>query len=316
MIIAAEMTRYLGFGREQAFGEPVSPSRFVDPLRIDVSCEKEPILRRSVASRFPLDKAPGNVVVTGEVELEVEPETIGDLLLMLLGEIETSQPDSSNAPTVYEHVFTPCEIGETPPTYTLEIGSEASARRIISTILESLKLELAPGEYASATASILGQREESSSMLTPSLPATRPWHSGDASITINDAQAELQALSLEINNNPSTDHHVIGSRYLTRHELGELEITGSMDVKFSDRSHLDRFLNDEEASIKITLTGDEIEAGYRNRLEIELPRIVYSAWSCEISGSEQLVQSIDFVAIKPSNSPILKITLTNQVSGY
>ena len=100
------MTRYLGFGREQAFGEPVSPSRFVDPLRIDVSCEKEPILRRSVASRFPVDKAPGNVVVTGEVELEVEPETIGDLLLMLLGEIETSQPDSSNAPTVYAVSYT------------------------------------------------------------------------------------------------------------------------------------------------------------------------------------------------------------------
>jgi len=311
-----EMSRYLGLGKESAFGEPVSPTRFVDPLRIDVTCEKEPVLRRTVASRFPLDKMPGSVIASGEIELQADPETVGDFLLMLLGKVEVSQPDSSGAPSVYQHLFTACEIGESPPTYTLEIGADDSARRIISTIIESLKLELAPGEYVSATAGILGQKEEQSTLVSPSFPATRPWHSGDVAITINDVQAELRALSLEINNNPSRDHHVIGNRYLTRHELGELEVTGSMDVRFYDRSFLDSFLSDEEASMKITMTGDEIEGGYRNQLEIELPRIVYSAWSGEISGSEQIVQSIDFAALKPSAGEVVKITLTNKVSEY
>jgi len=311
-----EMSRYLGLGKESAFGEPSTPTRFVDPLRIDVACEKEPILRRTVASRFPLDKAPGNVIASGEIEVQVDPETIGDFLLMLLGEVEVSQPDPTGAPSVYAHTFTACEIGEIPPTYTLEIGFDGSARRIISTILESLKLELAPGEYVSATAGILGQKEEQSTPQTPSFPSARSWHSGDATIMINDVQAELRALSMEINNNPSTDHHVIGSRYLTRHELGDLETTGSMDVRFLDRSLLDSFLNDEEASIKIILTGDEIEAGYRNKLELELPRIVYSAWSGEMSGSEPIVQSIDFAALKPSSGDVIKVTLTNQVPSY
>ena len=94
-------------------------------------------------------------------------------------------------------------------------------------------MEFALGEYVSATASILAQREDSADLRTPSFPAARDWHSGDVSATLGGQEIELKALSLEVNNNPSSDHHVIGSRYLPRHELGELEITGSMDVRLS-----------------------------------------------------------------------------------
>lgn len=310
------MTRYLGLGKESSFGHAATPSKFLDPLRIDVTSEKEPVLRRSVASRFPLDKAPGNVIVTGEVEFQVDPRTFGDFLLMLLGKIETAQPDPIDAPSVYQHVFTPCEIGEEPVTYTLEVGGEGVARRIVSVILESLSLEFAPGEYVSATAGVLGQREEHASPATPTFPSTRCWHSGDVSIMVKGAKAELTALTLEMNNNPSMEHHVIGSHYLTRHELGELEITGSMDLRFADRSELDNFLDEEEVSMKITMTGDAIEGGYHNKLEIELPRIIYSAWSAEISGSEAITQSIDFAALKPSNGEVIKFTLTNSENQY
>ena len=310
------MTRYLGLGKEDAFGQPASPTRFIDPLRIDVASEKEPILRRSVASRAPVDEAAGSVVVSGEVEFQVEPTVFGDFLLMLLGKVSSSQPDPSNAPTVYQHTFTPCEVGETPPTYTLELASDNTARKVVSAIIESMKIELAPGEYVSATASIVGQKEEQSSPQSPSFPQTRPWHSGEASIKINGEEAELQALSLEINDNPSTDHHVIGSRYLPRHELGELEIKGSMDIRFSDRKYLDEFLEEEEASITIELAGDPIEGGYGYEARIEFPRVVYSAWSGEISGSDPIVQSVDFVALKPSSGDAVKFTLTNTVSEY
>jgi len=303
-------------GREEAFGEAAAPIRFIDPLRVDVACEKEPVLRRTIASRFPVGAMPGNIVVSGEIESHVNAEIIGDLLLMLLGKVEVSQPDPSGAPSVYRHVFTPCEIGEAPPTYTLEIGLENSARRIVSAILESLTLEFAPGEYVSATASVLAQREEQAPLRTPSFSQARPWHSGDVSITINDVRAELRALSLEVNNNPSSEHHVIGSRYLTRHELGDLEITGSMDISFSDRSFLDSFLGDEEAAIKITIVGDPLEAEYRSALEIELPRVVYSTWGGEISGSEPVVQSIEFAALKPANDYPIKMILTNSVESY
>jgi len=308
--------RYVGIGKETGFGNPTTPTRYLDPLSVSIAADKEPILRRGIGSRWPVDKALGNIVVSGDMEFPANPEIIGDFLLMLLGKVETSQPDPTGAPNVYAHIFKPCEVGESPPTYTIEIGLDSTARRITSAILGSMSLEFAPGEYVSVTASILAQKEDSTDLKSPSFPAARDWHSGDVSAVLGGQEVELKALTLEINNNPSSDHHVIGSRYLPRHELGELEITGSMDVKFVDRDHLDRFLNDEETSLTITLTGDEIEGGQNHQLKLELPRIVYSAWSGDVDSPEMIIQSIDFVAIKPSSDEVFKATLTNTVNEY
>ena len=207
-------------------------------------------------------------------------------------------------------------MGNQPPTYTIELGADSVARRVVGAIGESLAMEVAPGEYASATLSVLGVKEETISPSTPSFPSSRDWTSHDISVTLGGVQAELQALSLEINNNPSDDHHIIGSRYLTRHELGELEITGSMDVRFLNDQHLTSFLNDQETSMTITFAGDEIEGGYSYELKIQLPKIVYDAWSAEVSRSEMVVQSIDFVAVKPADGSVITLTLRNDEEGY
>jgi len=64
------------------------------------------------------------------------------------------------------------------------------------------------------------------------------------------------------------------------------------------------------------LTGDEIEGGQSHQLKLELPRIVYSAWSGDVDSPEMIIQSIDFVAIKPSSDEVFKATLTNTVNEY
>lgn len=310
------MPRYIGFGKQSAIDSPVAPSKFIDAIRFDVSSEKPVLRRRSVSGREVNGYAAGKVSVKGEVEFYLNPKGVGEALYMTLGALSTSQPDPTNAPSVYEHIFTPLKMGEEPPAYTVELGSDSVARKVVGAIGGALSIEVAPGEYASATLSILGVREETASPAAPSFPAAKDWTSHDASIMIGGTQAELQALTLEINNNPSEEHHVIGSRYLTRHELGELEITGSMDVRFLDAQHLTRFLNDEETSLTITFSGEEIEGGYGYEFRIDLPRIVYDAWSAEVSRSEMIVQSIDFVAVKPVDGDVVSVMLRNDEEGY
>ncbi len=310
------MSRYVGLGKQSALDAPSTPTRFLDAVRFDISLEKPVIRRRTIAGRWVSDYAPGKAVARGEVEFYLNPKNVGDPLLMTLGNISTSQPDPSNAPNVYEHTFTPLEIGVQPPSYTIELGAEGMARRVIGAIGESLTIEVAPGEYASATLTILGVREESATPSAPSFPQLRDWTSHDAEIQVGGQPAELQALSLEINNNPDAEHHVIGSKYLTRHELGELEVSGSMDIRFLDRTHLDRFLQDQETSLTISFTGSEIEAGYRYQLVITLPRIIYDSWSAEVSSSEMVVQSIEFVAVRPQGDDVVKVILRNDEEGY
>ncbi len=309
--------RYLGIGKEASFGSPATPTRYLDPKAIAISTEKAARKRRGVATRWPTAFSPGKVVVRGSFDYIADPETIGDILLMLLGKVTTTQPDATNAPNTYQHVFEPVEVNQVPPSYTLEIGSDITARRVVGAIAASLTLELPKDDFVGGSVEILAKQEDSAALSTPTWPQPRPWTDDDASIDIGGAAAELEALTLEVNNNPSEDHHVIGSRFLPRHELGELEIRGSMDIRFSNRTHLDRFLNDQETSLKITLTGDPIEATYNHKLEIWLPRIIYDAWSGEVNPSERLVQGIDFVAIKPATAdPIIKATLVNKVSAY
>ena len=129
---AGEMPRYLGLGKESSFAQAATISRYVDPITFSLTPEKEPIIQRTVASRSPVMFYSGKLVVTGEVEVPLYPDVLGDFLLMLLGKVSTSQPDPTNAPSVYQHEFTPIEKDETPPTYTLEAGMDSIARKILN----------------------------------------------------------------------------------------------------------------------------------------------------------------------------------------
>lgn len=309
------MPRYVGLGKETTFGQAAAISKFFDPREFSIVPEKEPILRRSVASRAVLDYYSGKIAVTGDITLPLYPN-MGELFLMLLGNVATTQPDPTNAPSVYRHKFTPVEINQAPPSYTLELAEDSVYRRILGAIAESMSLEIPPGEEPAASFSILGVNEEAATALSPSFPAEKPFDENSCSVTLNGVAVTPRSLTLDINNNPSTDHYVIGSKTLPRHIVGDLEVTGAIDLFLDDRTHLDKFLQDGEGSLEIKFTGPIIEATYSYELLFRLPRIVYRTWGADVSGAEPITQSIEFVAIKPATGDVIEIELQNTESGY
>ncbi|MHC1624032.1 MAG: phage tail tube protein [Candidatus Methanospirareceae archaeon] len=305
------MSRYLGIGKQSAWGTATSPTEWLDPISIDVKTEKEPLQLRTISSRLVQQFLEGKIVVTGDIEAPANPEAIGLLLLATFGNVSSTAQTAST-----KHEFTPkTKYDEIPPFLTLEIGSDNVYRKVLDVIGASLAIEFPPGEIVSCRFSILGSKEESSAEQSPSFPTVRPFTANDAIITLGGASAELRALSIEFNNNPRSDHHVIGNRYLPRHELGDLEVTGSMDLIFDSRDELDDFLNDTETSLTIDLVGPEIASGENYELKIELPVIIYSAWGAPVRTGEQIIQSIDFVARKPDSGDI-KVTLVNTIESY
>jgi len=305
------MSRYLGIGKQSAWGTAVDPTEWLDPITIDIKPEKEPLQLRTISNRLVQKFLEGKIIVTGDIETPANPEAIGLLLYATFGNVTSTAQTAST-----KHEFTLKTAPEdTLPFLTLEIGSGSVYRKILDVIGASLAIEFPPGEIVSCRFSILGSKEESSTEKSPTFPTARPFTANDASITLGGASAELRALSIEFNNNPSTDHHVIGSRYLTRHELGDVEITGSMDLLFDSRDELDDFLNDDETSLTIDLVGETISGDEKYELKIELPVIIYSAWGAPVNVGEQIIQSIDFVARKPDSGDI-KVTLVNTVSSY
>ena len=101
------MSRYLGIGKQTEWGTGVSPSEWLDPITIDIKTEKEPLQLRTISNRLVQKFLEGKIVVTGDIETPANPEAIGLLLLATFGNVSTSQPDATNAPSVYQHEFTP-----------------------------------------------------------------------------------------------------------------------------------------------------------------------------------------------------------------
>jgi hypothetical protein len=124
---------------------------------------------------------------------------------------------------------------------------------------------------------------------------------------------ELQELSIELKNNVERVHDLAGA--LRALELQGLEVSGSFSVRFRNTTHLDNFLNREETSLMVTMTGPVAGGTYNYSLEIELPRIVYDAWSAEISEGDLIAQDVDFQALKPASGDIVVVRLVNKVTA-
>ncbi|MEM4497307.1 MAG: phage tail tube protein [Nitrososphaerota archaeon] len=306
------MPRYIGLGKQTEWDSAASPSVYLDPLSVDVSPEREIYQVRPVSGRFATEFYPLTVKVGGDIEMLVNPQTFGHILHMFFGNVLTE----SAGTTAKKHTFTPKDVDESLPIYTLEIGSGSIYRRILNCVADSLSIEASAGEPVTATVGILGTREEAASSRTPTYPTVRYFTASDAVITIGGQARKLRSFSIEMNNNMVDDHYVLGSKYLPKHLLGEFEATGSFEIELDEYSYLSDLLADSEVSIQATFTGDQIETGVNYKLDIIIEKAILETWSAEVSHAEAIVQEIDFIARKTSTNPPVKIELTNTVESY
>ncbi|MCS7095381.1 MAG: phage tail tube protein [Thaumarchaeota archaeon] len=288
--------RYVGFGRESAQGNPVVPQVYVDPRRVEATPVVEEQVIGTIATRFPQLKHLGGVRAEGEIEGLFGPDTFSMLVLeMVLGKTETTTSEDYN---VYN--FSPLEVGETPNTYTIELRDGSIVRSIAGAFGDSMELNLRPDEPVYASLSFLALNELPGTTRTPTFSRTHTVRPEDVICMIAGETVELDELTLKLENHLSSDHYTIGSRTLNRHELGEFSVTGTFSARFGSRAHLDRFLNGQEASLLIRMRSGTVAAGIDREVVVELPRVYYSTWSCEVVPSERSVQEVEFRALATS----------------
>lgn len=292
--------RYVGIGRESTQGNPVAPQVFVDPRRFEVMPVVEERAIETVGSRFPRLKHLGGLRVEGEVEGLFGPDAFSMLALaMTLGKIESTGSDGYSV-----HTFSPVERWESFPTFTVELRDEGVTRVVAGAFGNSIELNVRPDEPVSATLEILGLNELPGSPRSPSFSRVHPVRPEDVVCLIGGEPVELEELTLRVENDLSSDHYVIGSRTLRRHELGGLSVTGTFSGRFGSRAHLDRFLSGQETSVAVRLRSGSITQGIDREVVVEVPRVYYSTWSCEVTPSERSVQEVEFRALAtPQGEP-------------
>lgn len=113
----------------------------------------------------------------------------------------------------------------------------------------------------------------------------------------------VSGLELSLQNNISPNY-VVGSNFSKEQTYGRSILTGTVTAFFENLSLLNKFLNETESSISITLTDPAA-----NDLIIDIPRVKYTGGEVPVDGEGSVVLSLPFQALKdPTEATNIVIT--------
>jgi hypothetical protein len=179
--------------------------------------------------------------------------------------------------------------------------------------------------------SVFSQRPKESSL--PSVPvysSISQWNSQDVEFILNnESNLRFENFSITFENNVEPVFTLNKQRWCHRHSAKILEVTGNIELSFDSDAEMRRLWGAPSAtgpekqltpgSLQVRFTHkDEIAAGYKYSLMIDIPEIYYEAAPANISSmSGRILQEVSFYAgYNRSNGKYFDLTLRNGESGY
>lgn len=263
----------------------------------------------------------GRIMVGGDVAVNLRPEG-GAWLLMkhAFGALVTSQPDSSGAPSVYQHIFTLAD--EVPQDgLSAKIDRNIDVFSYIGLKVQSVSFEYAMDAVGLATTFTLVGRNEipGGSQPVPVYTVQIPWRDYQGVFLMDGIEQRISSFSLSIGNNLREDDFRSGSQYRAQIERGgQRDITGSFSRRYIDNVLYNKFINWETAILRFTFTGVVIEGGFSYTLVISIPVARITGSTPGTGGVDMGLQDVPFRALRdvPNVAEEVTLTLTNTESSY
>jgi hypothetical protein len=249
--------------------------------------------------------------------IDIEADTIGDLLYGCLGKVTSAQPDAAGSPTVFRHTFLPLTDVRFP-SFTFFVDRGLSVKRYPLTVLKKLTLSGAVDGKATAAAEVLFKTEENASAFAATFGSPKPLMFYQTDFKLDGASDQnVRSWNLSIDNGSVAQRTLNQSRDakdILSH--GSYAIQGGYDIYFETEANRQKFLDALPAAIDILVTGDVIHDVYKNELDIHIPKAKYSAYAYgTLEGL--LGAAVTFKAeVDPALSYSLQMILTNAVTGY
>ena len=120
--------------------------------------------------------------------------------------------------------------------------------------------------------------------------ATGSLEEGGSSIAV------VSELSLDLSNGLEPFYAMFGKGLTMRPTVGRSKLTGSLTARFEDETLLEKFLDETESSITLTLAD-----AATNELEISLPRIKYTGGTPDVGGEGPVTIALPFEALYDSD---------------
>lgn len=320
---------HVGLAKEATFGTAVAATDYVRFASETITETIEQV--KSDQNMAIVDDSPyqeGLHTVAGDVKFDVYPNIIGHFLRSALGAPVTTQPNSSTAPTVYQHVFTPAQTAfattNALPSYTLEVNRDlgaSNAFQYVGAIVDQLTIDFgASTKIMTSTASILAKALQGLiSKTTPSFDAQDPFVWSQASIQLNSVtNTNISEFEVGVKNSLEAIPTLDGTKTVNRIlRNAKREFPVKFTVELQDTTEYNLWKAQTEVPLTITLTGANIASTYNYSIKFEFPKFHFNAFPINVSGAGVITAAMDgWGEYDPSSLYGMRVTLVNTKSSY
>ena len=205
------------------------------------------------------------------------------------------------------------KVGVTPKFFSIEdYASDIDQSRVFTGMsVSTMGISLAPNQMVTTTFGMVGKdmtmsaTEKTQDAASGAAPFDA--YSGDISIgNVGGASAVAIVTALDFTlNNSYAPTFVIGDDSAPSLEYGRAEVEGTMTAYFEDAALIDRFLNETETEIEVSVN----DPSGANAYTFSFPRVKINSADVGVDGPTSRMISMSFVALYDSTEETnLKIT--------
>ena len=261
------------------------------------------------ADRMPRHERHGNKQSAGDIVADLRG---GDFDLFLESVMLDSWGDTGKSGVAGELV-----VGTTPKYFSIEDYSADidQARLFTGQTVSTMGISIAPNQMVTTTFGMVGKGMTiGATQKTQDVASTNaPFdaYSGDLQIGNNVAGLASSAIITAIDFNVTNSFaptFVVGSDETPALEVGRAEVTGTFSAYFEDDALINRFLNETESAIQVSVNDPTAANAYT----FLFPRVKINSADVGVDGPTSRIISLAFTSLfDTTTSTNLKITRTD-----
>lgn len=319
----------LGIARETVRGTPEDPSTFIagrTPTGIHLVTEKVQVRETKGTGMSSQAAVMVQKRSEGDLEFNVKNQTIGFLLLSLLGKVTTSSAGSA-----YSHLFEILPGNPQNPTLTLalaQLGQQDYEYK--KCIVTALEVSTPVDDLVNATVSFIGTGEATHADYTVAYPSTDYYFRHyDVTIKIATNVAGLAAasamsikeFSLSIVNNGRVNQN-IGELNPGDVLALMMEVSGSMTIDYTDETYHDIYGAETYKAMSISMIRTDVDidsgGGTQNpTVTFIMPKVSFTGNSPDRPIDDIVSDKIEFMAHYDDTLAYgIQATIINNLANY
>lgn len=344
--------------KKDVFGAALSPNGDIDAIAtaaalfppitsegFEPNINEMELVHTDGSGRAPSPTKRGGRYWQGPAEGACLPATFPIFLTGAMGDPVTTQPDATNAPSVYKHTYDPKAPGKKPRPMNLwtvikdveDFGETAILDKYIGALVNELAINVEANNYARFSAGYLIKKLADSMGAEPTATrdTTSPWSFSEVLVELavnsqlDSALTPHKVLTFSSNfgNNINADNFGLGSIYPLLFGIGNIAYQVEFTAGEAIGAHYRRFLQvaPEQVRLRLTARGRQIgTAGAApnpttplyEELQIDIRRLEYTNANTAINASETL-QGVPITArgVVDTGGEFLTVSVQNENNG-